>query len=230
MEKAACFGNTPPLKIAIGGPVETSENYCQALFLLGALPLVTLDSRSPLAASCDGLILPGGGDIDPFYFRQKPLGSRQPDRRLDQKQFLMLHLFLKQKKPILGICKGMQLINVYFGGTIIQHLDNADRHTWHDWDQVHLTLCRENSILSQIYGPSFFTNSAHHQAIGACGKGLEIIQWSEDGIPEALCHKERKRHILGVQWHPERMCFSHKRPDCADGSLLLSYFLDLCRE
>lgn len=228
MEEAAHFDKTPPLSIAIGGPLATSSNYCQALSRLGAHPLVTLDAYSPAVLSCAGLLLPGGGDIHPRFFGQTPCSLVRVNPWLDSRQFSLLHTFLCRKKPVLGICKGMQLIHVYFGGSIIHHMENAAGHRYQNGDQRHLTLCRENSFLERLYGPSFFTNSAHHQCVAPCVRELEIVQWSEDGTPEAFCHRNRERHILGVQWHPERMCFDHASPDLADGSLLLSYFLELC--
>ena len=118
----------------------------------------------------------------------------------------------------------MQIINVALGGTIIQalppHLEEL--HAYNEKDQVHETHICPNTILYTLYGGSFITNSAHHQAIDNLGQNLIPMQYSFDGILEACYHTTLP--IIGVQWHPERMWFIKKNPETGDGSLLLHYF------
>lgn len=212
-------------KILIAGMPSQTAHYQDALSRLGALPIVSLDPMQ--ADSCDALLLPGGGDIDPALFGEKDAGSRNIDAALDRLQLDFLARFIRLGKPVLGICKGLQVINVHFGGTIIQDLPTADTHRYNGQDQIHSTRALPGSILAGLYGEEFAVNSAHHQGLGRIGRDLIVIQHASDGVIEAAIHSFLP--ILAVQWHPERMCFSRRQDDTVDGSLLLSRFLDSCR-
>jgi putative glutamine amidotransferase len=152
----------------------------------------------------DGLLLPGGGDISPVFYHRKNRGSNHISISEDIIQLLMFHRFMEQKKPILGICKGMQVINVALGGTLIQALPTVNSHAWHNGDRYHPTTIIPGSILSSLYGTYMITGSAHHQAISTPGKGLKAVQHAHDGVIEGIEHNILP--ILGVQWHPERLC------------------------
>lgn len=209
-------------KILIAGNEKDVKNYIEVLKYLGTEPVVCLRPES--VYSFDGLILPGGGDICPSYFDQPVIDTRKPDPDLDRLQFHILYQFLHTHKPILGICKGMQLINVFFGGDIKQHVDSEDLHQWNGADQWHETKVTKNSLLDKLYGTEFEVNSAHHQSIGVVGHDLEIIQNSVDGIPEAIIHNHLP--ILGVQWHPERMCLAHKNSGTVSGTAVFRWLLN----
>lgn len=212
-------------QILIAGIPSQTANYQDALSRLGALPIVSLD---PVQTDCcDALLLPGGGDIDPALFGEDDTGSRNIDAALDRQQLDILARFVRLGKPVLGICKGLQVINVHFGGTIIQDLATADSHRHNGQDQVHSTRALPDSVLAELYGEEFVVNSAHHQGLGRIGHGLIVIQRAPDGVVEAAVHSSLP--ILAVQWHPERMCFSRARSDTVDGSLLLAHFLNSCR-
>ncbi|MBR2571738.1 MAG: gamma-glutamyl-gamma-aminobutyrate hydrolase family protein [Clostridia bacterium] len=218
------------VRILISAMAGKVGNYIFALESLGAQVHCSLD---PLvsAADADALLLPGGGDIDPAYYGEAINGSQQIDRELDQLQFSALDAFVRSGKPVLGICRGHQVINVYFGGTLIQHLPTADSHTAFSCqgvshDRIHSVTALPGSVPASLYGERFAVNSAHHQAPGRAGTGLQICARSDDGTIEALCHQTLP--VLSVQWHPERLCFRHARTDACDGSLLLKYFLSLC--
>ena len=210
-------------KIAIAGISGNTDNYRNALSQLGAVCTTLTDVSS--ASQFDALLLPGGGDIDPVLFGETDHGSRSIDPALDRQQLSMLDAFVSAGKPILGICKGMQVINIYFGGRIIQDLPTNILHQYTDRDQVHPSHALPGTVLQKLYGSDFPVNSAHHQGIGSPGRDLFIIQYAPDDVPEAIIHKTLP--ILGVQWHPERMCFEHRRTDTPDGSLLLTCFLSL---
>lgn len=225
-------------KIAIAGISGNTGNYHHALSQLGAVCTTLTDIGSTAqrnaaqrnaaqysTAQFDALLLPGGGDIDPALFGETDHGSRSIDPVLDRQQLSMLDAFVKAGKPVLGICKGMQVINIYFGGRIIQDLPTNTLHQYTDQDQVHPSHALPGTILQKLYGRDFPVNSAHHQGIGSPGRDLFIIQYAPDDVPEAIIHKTLP--ILGVQWHPERMCFEHRRTDTPDGSLLLAHFLSL---
>lgn len=209
-------------KILIAGYPKQTKNYEHALAHLGADFITSL--HVPDISCYDGLLLPGGGDIDPKLFGQLNQGSRVIDPTLDRLQLAILHEFVLYQKPILGICKGMQLLNIYFGGDIYQHLASFETHQYDEKDRIHETKAVENSILYRLYGEYFTVNSAHHQGVHSPGQNIKYIQYCHDGVVEGLIHSYLP--IVGVQWHPERMCFAHQRKDTADGSLLLTSFLN----
>ena len=217
---------------------EKITNYLNALRALGAEPVI-VSMRTPEAAQpagtvtpaqatdCDGLLLPGGMDVEPARYGQETGPKTETEPYLDELQMDVLQRFIDQKKPVFGICRGHQLLNVYFGGTLIQHLDTAEAHVQKapGEDNVHGCETETDSFIGQIYGEHFYSNSSHHQAVDRPGKGLRIIARAEkDGVAEALEHESLP--VWSVQFHPERMCFSHRREDTADGSMVLQWFLE----
>lgn len=208
-------------KIAVAGYIDSTSNYTDALMRIGAVPVVTLSLSDEEIKSYDGLLLPGGGDINPIFFHEPNTASQNIDTALDVMQFTLLHQFITACKPVLGICKGMQLINVHFGGNIIQHCHYAAFHTYQGKDSVHPVTAAPHSFLARLYGDSFCVNSAHHQCLGRLGNHLSAIAYSYDNIIEAVIHDSLP--VYGLQWHPERMCFAHRREDTVDGSIVLQY-------
>ncbi len=208
-------------KVLIAGEPDKTVNYENAMAKLGILTETSL--HVPDISFYDGLILPGGGDIDPKLFGQLPDGTDFFDPALDRLQLAVLGAFVLGRKPVLGICKGMQLINIYFGGDMVQHLKTSENHAYVGKDQLHMSVAKKGSFLEKLYGERFKVNSAHHQGVDCPGKGIEYVQFAEDGVVEGLRH--RFLPVRGVQWHPERLCFAYGREDAADGALLLGCFL-----
>lgn len=168
------------------------------------------------AGNCCALLLPGGGDLEPWRYGQPNTASRGLEPERDAGEFALLDLFCTAKKPVLGICRGLQTINVYFGGTLEQ--DIAGHSQEQGMDRMH-PVRTEKSFLFPLYGERSMVNSAHHQAVCSLGCGLLAVQRAMDGVVEGLCHKYLP--VWGVQWHPERM---------ADGGLrLFDAFLAQCR-
>ena len=214
-----------PPHLQLSGQAGSMERYCQALSQLGACSFAAYAPEPDL--SCDGLVLCGGGDLESALFGQESHGSNPPDRVRDRAELALFDAFFQAGKPILGICRGMQVINVALGGDIIQDLPPQVR-PFHipdgEEDRVHPIRAAEDSVLFSLYGPVFPVNSWHHQAVGRLGAGLRAVAWAEGGFAEALEHT--RRPVWGVQFHPERLALC-RRSDRVDGAPLLSRFLSL---
>lgn len=190
------------MKIGIVGRTNATQGYERFLASLN-IPYVTSLTMGELA-TCDGLLFPGGGDITPQLFHQSNHGSLHIDTELDLLQLRAFDQAYRASLPIFGICKGMQLINIGLGGTLIQHLETAALHTSTSRDIYHMAYALKDSFLHQLYGRECLINSRHHQAVNQLGQDLIAIQWcSKDSCIEALQHN--KLPIIGVQWHPERL-------------------------
>ena len=202
------------------------SNYLHALTMTGALGEA---GREFSPDQYDGLLLPGGCDVNPARYGKEPIPQEITDDDQDALQFDVLARFLGAEKPVLGICRGHQLLNVAFGGTLIQDLPGAEKHRslLSGEDNVHPVRAERDSFLYRIYGSGFRVNSSHHQGIDLPGKGLRAVLHTEDGVTEAVEHDSLP--VWGVQWHPERMCFLHQRDDTVDGSLIFRFFLEQCR-
>lgn len=209
------------IKIGIAGKKGQTANYERSCIELGLCPYTSL-SLSTLS-TCDALILPGGGDITPGFYGQENHGSRGINTELDLLQIQALEYFIRTQKPILGICKGMQLINVYFGGTLIQDLPNSGEHQTSEGDLMHSSTVTKDCVLSHLYGNEFTINSNHHQAVDKLGRHLRIVQMSHDNVVEGIVHDTLP--IIAVQWHPERLPFIQTKKASLPGNLLLRAFL-----
>ena len=186
--------------VFIPGEAGSLPNYCGALQAVGCkVSLCTDPARS---CTCDGLLLPGGGDIA---------------NALDETEHGLIQSFVDTRRPIFGICRGMQALNVWFGGTLHSHIPG---HQLPQGDMVHPTRCI--GLMKDLFGQTPTVNSNHHQAVDRLGRDLRTLQWTADGTIEAICHKSLP--IWGVQWHPERQSFGLRRRDAADASPLFYYF------
>ena len=206
--------------VFILGTEESYPNYVFALRQLGANVVTSCNDCD--CTKCDILLLPGGGDVDPALYGQTINGAETPDLERDQAEFRLIARFLAVDKPIIGICRGLQILNVVFGGTLRQHIPNHNR-VEKEVDRVHMTRA-DDPLLCQLYGEKFPVDSAHHQVIDQLGEGFDAVQWSEEGYIEAIRH--RSKPVFAVQWHPERTCYHFSRPDAVDGSKLLYSLLN----
>ena len=178
----------------------------------------------------DGLLLAGGGDMDPALCGQPNCGSRAIDPARDRAELALLDAFFGAGKPVLAICRGHQVVNVWAGGGLIQDLDPAlaPFHGGGEEDRVHPVRAVEGSLLHRLYGPVFPVNSSHHQAPGRLGRGLTAAARSEGGVVEGLEHESLP--LISVQFHPERMTGERARPDTVDGGAIFRAFLDMVRK
>ncbi len=193
-------------------------NMCGGIADVQYCPVVSTDY--------DGLILCGGNDIGPKHYGEEFAGAVDIDEKRDKSELALIDAFVRAGKPVMGICRGMQLVNVYFGGSLVQNLENADFHANRtDKYLVHEVSAECGSLAHRLHGDSFSVNSSHHQAVKRLGDGLIATAYSGD-VVEAVEHTGYP--VIGVQWHPERMCFSQKRADAVDGAKIFEHFLKLC--
>lgn len=215
----------PKILISTGGG--NAANYLAAVEAAGGAG----DARYLPAPdlSYDGLLLAGGDDIDPALFSQENRGSRGIDRTRDEAELALLDAFLVDNRPVLAICRGHQMVNVWLGGDLIQDLgpELAPFHQKREGDQVHLVQAAEGSLLHRLYGPVFPVNSSHHQGLGRLGRGLRVTARSEGGVIEAVEHDTQP--LICVQFHPERMTGAPARPDTVDGGKIFRAFVELCK-
>lgn len=160
---------------------------------------------------CDGLLMPGGVDIEPARYGQKTDEKcGKIDLARDAMEWWILEAFLPTGKPVLGICRGIQTLNVFLGGTLHQHIDGHSDFKSRS-KGFHKVMVTPGSRLREIVNAETLTvNSLHHQVVDSLGKGLDVCAVSEDGFVEAVVHSSHP-FCLGVQWHPEHMSRTNKR-------------------
>ena len=193
-----------PKKVLVLYP---KQNYVRALESVGLTPVFNLTDGA------DGLLLTGGGDLSPCSYKEPDLGCRDVDLKRDQTEFFFTEKFFSANKPILGICRGMQLVNVFFGGTLFQEIKHHDQITGKD--RTHGVSIKRNSVLYGLYGEKLKVNSAHRQAVKQKGNNLTISAISGDGVIEAL----EAPNVILTQFHPERLG--------TDGLKIFDYFKSL---
>ena len=209
-------GNIP--RIQLSGSKNGLTRYIQAVERAGGVPVPGISPEPD--PSCDALVLCGGGDLDPALFGQEDQGSQPPDRERDRAEIALLEAYLTWNRPVLGICRGMQVLNVFLGGTLIQDLP-LDWQAAHrgDEDVYHTIRCRPGSLLERLLGPCPLVNSAHHQAVDRLGHDLRACAWAPEGFVEGVEHIALP--VLGVQFHPERL----SGPGRGEGSTLFDWLI-----
>ncbi|MDQ3985024.1 MAG: gamma-glutamyl-gamma-aminobutyrate hydrolase family protein [Actinomycetota bacterium] len=157
-----------------------------------------------------GLVLTGGGDIDPALYGAEPHArTYNLSRRRDEFELNLLSQALDRDMPVLAICRGMQLLNVRLGGTLDQHITDTPGRLDHDRDRVRADTAHDveivpGTVLAGIFGETAHVNSHHHQGLDDVADDLKEIGWAPDGVLEAVVMSERA-WVVGVQWHPEVM-------------------------
>lgn len=191
--------------------------YIQSVRYAGGLPFLIPLVKSSAAINdylslCDGFLFCGGADITPLLFGQEPVnGIGETNIRLDLFQIRLMRKILETSKPVLAICRGIQILNVACGGTIYQDLSlksgdllNHMQTSVSRNEISHKVTVKPGTLLHQITGSILYTNSFHHQALDKLGAGLITSAKTSDSTIEAI---EMPSHpfVVGVQWHPEAM-------------------------
>jgi len=181
-------------------------DYAHAVAAAGGLAVFLPASADPASYAhyLDGLLLTGGTDIEPHHYGQTPnaqLYTREPER--DTFELKLLDGAVDAELPVLGICRGLQVMNVHGGGTLHQHVAPHDRQDQVPGYIAHRVDLVEGSLAASLYGPSMQVNSLHHQTVDSLAEGFKVSGCSNEGSVEAI--ESQKLPWLGVQWHPELM-------------------------
>lgn len=211
-----------------------ASNYTEAILKAGGIPVIIPPSDNPheireYVDKLDGLILSGGEDVNPALSNKRP--QKYNEWISPERDFLELNLiesFLEAKKPIMGICRGLQILNIYKGGTLIQDLI-TEGYPIHNIsinyreNYSHEVDIKEGSTLSEIFKVDRIgVNSFHHQAVENLGEGLVATAFSEEGLIEAYESSDMdEQFILALQWHPEALAVKHN-----EHQEIFNYFVD----
>lgn len=194
--------------------------YVDAVWAVDAVPIVLtpppldtpLDGFLDVITRCDGVLVTGGGDVDPTAYGEKPAAAlMELDGLRDRSELAAVELAVALGRPVLGICRGIQLLTVAMGGTLHQDLSLAGyAHHWDEerqFEPVHAVSADPGTLASRALGGTSAVNSIHHQAVRDPGPELQATAWSADGVIEAV----ETQGALGVQWHPERLLLGDPR-------------------
>jgi putative glutamine amidotransferase len=213
----------------------------------GALPVLVpaLPDEETLLAfldGLDGLVLTGGADVSPLSYGQTPLREAwSGDKVRDDYECRLVRWFIDQRRPVLGLCRGIQLLNVALGGTLWQDIGEqvTGAIVHRDWERYdengHAVRVEEDSWIARIYGGAtrLAVNSIHHQALRDVAPGLRVTAWAPDGIVEAVEWIDDDRFLVAVQWHPEwleaeRVSAGGEADGWADGGAIFQAFAAAC--
>ena len=214
-----CYGIQPqkPLRIGLSFSMPNYENWIHHAdnsVILIDFKKMPVDSAKKVLLTCDGLLLTGGEDVVPAYYGKAADSLRcstNPHR--DSLEFALIQQAIKTGMPILGVCRGEQILNVALGGTLIIDIPtdhpSAVKHQLEDYTKCfHPVNLKNTSNLKAICGvDSGMVTSNHHQAIEKTAPGLRAVAWSPDSLVEAIeyIHADKMPFFEAVQWHPERM-------------------------
>jgi putative glutamine amidotransferase len=187
-----------------------AADYVHAVARAGGVPVVLAAAdgiASSVASRIDGLVLSGGADLDPDLFGALPHPEAQhPDRRRDRFELDLLDAVVYRGVPVLAICRGIQVVNVWRGGTLHQHLPDIGASPDHLGPPgaygIHRVRLDPASRIGALLGPEIEAPTHHHQAVDQLGTGLQACGWSDDGMVEAL-EDPSVPLLVAVQWHPE---------------------------
>ena len=211
-----------------------NKNYAEVIAQAGGIPLLAVNDTciEDYAEMADGLLLSGGKDVAPELYGQEMKYDfilLEPER--DDLEFKVLKAFVDKKKPVFGICRGFQVMNVFFGGTLYQDIPDQLGGN-HAAGVNHDLKIKKDSTLGSMFGESLKINSYHHQGVDELGKGLVATAWSDANgheLIEAIEHESLP--VWSVQWHPERMTGLVTNPaECVDSMPIFEHFIAQCKQ
>ena len=218
--------------------VMVMEAYCRAVEETGGIPFVIAPSfnEKTLEAQLDdmdALVLTGGADIAPQLYKEEPLPKifeSNPTR--DRFDWALLKIAVDKKMPIFGVCRGLQMMNAFFGGSLWQDLSYSEmklRHSFHKNPETpvhHVKVEKDSFLFRACQKERLEVNSVHHQAIRELAPGFKAVAHAADGCVEAIeCTREGDPFIAAVQWHPEMLMVEDE-----DSRNIFKYFIQAAAE
>lgn len=215
-----------------------SDNYIKAIERAGGIPVIIPiykdeETIKDILDRLDGVLLTGGSDVGSHHFGERPsakLGTISNSRDI-QELFIAKYILNETKKPLMGICRGLQLLNVAANGTLIQDLQEVgyNKHNIDAYPRYlpsHNDIVEKGSFLSSVFAnEKIGVNSYHHQAVKDVAKGFKVTAKSEDNVIEALeIENINERFVLGVQWHPEALV------DYSEHQAIFKEFVSRCQK
>lgn len=242
----ACIIHEDPERAVFKGKAlqYSEQKLARAVWRGGGLPMQLIDLREREAleqaiAGCDGLVLQGGVDVAPSSYGEEPLRPEwKGDAIRDRHEIAAIEVALALGKPILGVCRGAQVLNVARGGSLYQDIntqvtDSLVHRDWHRYEIIeHPISLVADSWLASVYGDTeLLTNTVHHQAVKRLADGFEIAARAPDGIIEGIEDIGDEHWMVGVQWHPEWLDGSPEGgPHRSPGAPVFERFIAVCRE
>ena len=201
--------------------------YVHAVDAAGGLPVLVAPmseiALTELLERLDGIVFPGGADVDPKFYDEQPHAKTESNVDLDELELAAARWALDSDMPILGICRGQQVLNVALGGSLIQHVEDH-RQPGDRTALTQLLTVAPDSRMREVFGTDRLeVNTMHHQAVARLGRGLKAVAWSADGTVEAV-ESEAHPWLLMVQFHPEELVDFH-----TPSVRLMTAFVDACR-
>jgi putative glutamine amidotransferase len=229
-------GSDPDLSV-ISKTVSVSNAYILSVAGSGGIPLIlppVADDGAvdEMIEKVDGLLVTGGNDLSTQLYGEEPCkkqGQFSPER--DHLDLASIRAAFRREKPILGVCRGIQAINVCFGGTLYQDLEQEKEFTVKHYQESesscvsHTVKIQQNSVLFPLLGEEVLTNSFHHQAVKKVADGFAVGALAKDGVVEAI-ELGKGPFVLGIQWHPEMMTAAGDRTM----KRIFDLFLDACKK
>ncbi|GGD12289.1 gamma-glutamyl-gamma-aminobutyrate hydrolase family protein [Pontibacillus salipaludis] len=200
-----------------------NNDYVQSVLRAGGVPFIlpVLEDDETVraqASAMDGLVLSGGQDINPLLYNEEPRpkqGSPFPER--DHSEAILAKEMIRQGKPVFAICRGVQILNVTYGGSLYQDVSYMDgeplKHDQYNkpWQESHTITTEPDSVMREQFGEKTITNSFHHQSIKDVAPGFRATAFAADGVIEAIEKEDGEGFVIGVQWHAEMMTRKHER-------------------
>lgn len=206
-------------KVFIYGDPAILQNYKNALSACRTQCVISQNVNH--AKQCNALLLAGGGDVSPCLYSAVNTNSLAISLKRDISELYLIAYFFHRNAPIMGVCRGLQIINVFFEGTLNQKIPHEELHYAKNKDVTHRITTSKSGFMRELFGEKAVVNSAHRQSVAKLGKDLFVCAKASDNTIEALRHRSKK--IIAVQFHPERM----NNKSTQNGQIIYDYFTSM---